>query len=277
MPIKERVRRLPPHTFTDCVFYVTIQSMFESFLQEIGLSEKESQIYLALLQYDTASINELTTKTKINRTTIYPVLESLQKKGLVSEAQDGKKTSYQAAPPERLETYIERQKVVLEEQERRLKDIIPQIKSIQREQGERPIVKLFQGRDGAIAAYEEFYNTNSRTDKVGYFLFDQNAIVDTFTETERDKFRIIRTNNRVYPYTIYNDKKQTALFKTPGDRIKIDKDTYPIKIDMSIIDDSIVITTIGETIVSLVIKSTDIAETFKSIFRYIHDKSKKAE
>lgn len=71
--------------------------------------------------------------------------------------QVGKTIHYQAAPPERLETYIERQKVVLDEHASRLKDIIPQIKSIQREGGERPIVKYFEGREGAISAYEEFY------------------------------------------------------------------------------------------------------------------------
>ena len=65
--------------------------MFEQFLEEIGLSEKEAKIYLALLQVDSALISDLAEKTKINRTTVYPVLESLAKKGLVSELQEGKK------------------------------------------------------------------------------------------------------------------------------------------------------------------------------------------
>lgn len=59
--------------------------MLEKYLQEIGLSEKEAQIYLALLQVDNDSIQGLSNRTKINRTTLYPVLESLSKKGLVSE------------------------------------------------------------------------------------------------------------------------------------------------------------------------------------------------
>lgn len=247
--------------------------MFEKFLEEIGLSEKESAVYLALLQVDSGSIHDIATKTKINRTTVYPVLESLGKKGLVSETQDGKKTLYQAAAPERLETFVERQKVVLEEQSKRLKDILPQIKSIQRESGERPVIKMFTGRDGAISAYEEFFNIKNPKDKDGYFLFDKDLLQETFTEEERRKFRQVRINKSVYPNTIYNNKGGNGTFSSEGSRIRIDEEKYPIKVDMTLIGDSVIITTLNKNMVSLVIKSSDIADTFKSIFKYIHDKN----
>ena len=245
--------------------------MFEKFLQEIGLSEKEAQVYLALLQVDFGSIHDISTKTKINRTTVYPVLESLGKKGLVSEIQEGKKVAYQAAPPERLETFVARQKVVLEEQSKRLKDVLPQIKSIQRESGERPVVKMFSGREGAISAYEEFFNIKSPKDTEGYFLFDKDLLREAFTEEERKKFREVRINKKVYPITIYNNRGGDGAFSTEGTRIRIDEAKYPLKVDMTLIGDSVIITTLGKQMVSLVIKSSDIADTFKSIFKYIHE------
>ncbi len=113
--------------------------MLEKYLQDLGLSDKEALIYLALLQVDGATALDLSKKTKINRSTVYVIIESLSKKGLVSETTVGKKTQFQAEPPERLETYVERRKVQFEEQSNRLKDIIPEIKSIQRDTGERPV------------------------------------------------------------------------------------------------------------------------------------------
>src|ERR1700692_203110 len=101
--------------------------MLEKYLQEIGLNEKEAAVYLALLSVDSSSVLDLAKKTKIKRPTVYVVLETLSKKGLVSETTVGNKTHYQAEPPERLETFVERQKVVLEEHSKRLIDIIPQI------------------------------------------------------------------------------------------------------------------------------------------------------
>src|SRR5689334_7735404 len=125
--------------------------MFEKFLQEIGLSDKEASVYLALLQVDNASVIELANKTKIKRPTVYVILESLAKKGLVSETTIGKKTHYQAEPPERLKTFVERQKLTFEERAKRLDDMIPQIKSVQRESGERPVIKYLEGKAGVIS------------------------------------------------------------------------------------------------------------------------------
>jgi len=77
--------------------------MLEKYLQEIGLGDKEAAVYAALLQVDDDSVLDLSKKTKINRTTIYPVLESLAKKGLISEVKVNAKVRYQAEPPERRE------------------------------------------------------------------------------------------------------------------------------------------------------------------------------
>ncbi len=249
--------------------------MFEKFLQEIGLSEKEAQVYLALLQVDFGSIQDIATKTKINRTTVYPVLETLGKKGLVSESQEGKKTLYQAASPERIETLVERQRVVLEENASRLKDIIPQIKSLQREQGERPIIKYFEGRGGAISAYEEFYNFDPKKKEQGYFIFNKDLVDETFTMNEKEKFLKIRRGKLVTPVSVYTKKDGDMTFTTPGTRTRIDTgDKYPIFADITIIEDRIIAVTLGKSISSVLIKSKDLAVTLSSLVRYINDTKK---
>ena len=136
--------------------------MLEKYLEELGLSDKEAVVYLALLQFDNAAPWQIAEKTKLNRSTVYVVLESLEKKGLASETNVGKTVHYQAAAPERLETYVEQQELKLEELGKRLKDIIPQIKAVQRETGERPIIRVAYGKDAALAQTLEFYNVEDR-------------------------------------------------------------------------------------------------------------------
>ena len=248
--------------------------MLEQYLEEVGLSDKEASVYLALLQVENSAITDLAKKTKINRTTVYPVLQSLEKKGLASEVQVGKTIHYQAAPPERLETYLERQKVILEEHASRLKDIIPQIKSIQREEGERPIVKMFEGRDGAISAYKEFYEWYTNDAKVGYFLFNRDLLHEVFTQKEMDKFRAVRFGKNVKPTSLYNDSTGNNMFTGPGDRIQMDENEYPITCDISIIEDRIIITTLKGHIITLLIRSKDVAETLVSLIKRAHDTQK---
>lgn len=247
--------------------------MLEKYLQEIGLSEKEAQIYLALLQVDNESIQDLAKRTGINRTTVYPVLETLEKKGLVSEVQIGKKTHYEAAPPERLETFVERQRAVLEEHSQRLKEIVPQIKSLQREQGERPIIKYFDGRDGVISAYEEFYNFETKEEKDGYFILNSDLLSEVFSEQEFEKFRKIRKGKKISAHVIYNRKAGVRDFDHTDKQVHISGD-FPITCDIAIVDDKLIISTLGDNVSSVLLRSKDIASTFKSLIKYILDGKK---
>ena len=245
--------------------------MLEKYLQEIGLSEKEAQVYLALLQVDNESIQDLAKRTGINRTTVYPLLESLGKKGLVSEVQLGKKMNYEAAPPERLETFIERQKVILIEKSKRLKDIIPELKGIERKEGERPIVKFFEGRDGAISAYEEFYAFDPNKEATGGFIFNRDLLAQTFTREERAKFLSIRVGKEVKPLSVYNNQAGDVEFITQGMRKRIDEKKYPILCDISVVEDRVVITTLGDNVSAFLIRSKNIAETLKSLILKINE------
>lgn len=245
--------------------------MLEKYLQEIGLSEKESQVYLALLQVDNESIQDLAKRTGINRTTVYPVLETLEKKGLVSEVQVGKKTHYEAAAPERLETFVERQKVILEERSERLKDIIPQIKSIQREEGERPVVKFFDGRDGTISAMEEFFGTEEKGGEA-FFFYSRDLLDEHFTQQEKDRYLKMRLDRKIKSESVYTYTKGDLGSDKNANRLQIDARKYPITCDIAVYKDTVRVTTLGESVSSILIRSKDLAETLTSLFRLIKDK-----
>ena len=53
-------------------------------LQELGLSEKEARVYLALFELGPSVVSGLAKKAGINRSTTYVILETLAKRGLVS-------------------------------------------------------------------------------------------------------------------------------------------------------------------------------------------------
>lgn len=241
--------------------------MFEKYLQEIGLNEKEAAIYLALLQVDNASVIEVSNKTKINRSTVYVVLEGLMKKGLVSEAQIGKKVHYQAEPPERLETFVERQKTMLEEQQKRLKDIIPQIKSVQRESGERPLVKYFDGKEAAYQDTSAFFSEGMEKEDTGYFVFNRDLIEEVFTSKEIEDVAKKRPALNIKAVSIYNYSKNELQSDDLTDRTRVDSVMFPIKCDMSVYEDRIEIVTLGKRVSSIFIQSRDVADTLKTLIK----------
>lgn len=244
--------------------------MFEKYLQEIGLNEKEAAIYLALLEVDNASVIEISQKTKINRSTVYFVLEGLMKKGLVTETQIGKKVHYQAESPERLETFVERQKIVFEEQSKRLSDIIPQIKSMQREQGQRPVLKYFDGREAALNSNLDFFNAEDR-EGVGYFLFNRDLIEEIFDPKEIQEIQKIRPGKNIKGKSIYVATHTTLPSNEMTERKKVDGTKYPILCDVSIYEDRVQFITLGKKVSSVFIQSKDVAETLKSLFKLAFD------
>lgn len=239
--------------------------MLEKYLQEIGLNEKEAAIYLALLQVDSASVVSLADKTKIKRPTVYVVLETLAKKGLVSEVEIGNKTHYAAEAPERLETYVERQKIVLEEHARRLKDVIPQLKSVQREGGERPIVKYFEGKEGIVSSMEELY-TSEDQDDTAYCIYSKDLLDSIFSAEDRSKYKKVRLGRDVKTKVLYTYENGEVPTDSTGERIKIDGQKYPITCDITIYEDRVRINTLGKSLSGIFIKSKDVADTLRSVF-----------
>jgi sugar-specific transcriptional regulator TrmB len=249
--------------------------MLEKYLQEIGLNEKEAAVYLALLQYDNAAVIDIASKTKINRSTTYTVLESLAKKGLVSETTVGKKTRYQAESPERLETFVERQKVILDEHSKRLKDIIPQIKSVQRESGEKPLVQYFEGKEGVASMNVDLFKDSGEGDSA-CLVYPMDLLDETFPPEQRSSFKKIRLQKKIFNKVLYTSDKTVKPSDETGERIKIDQSKYPIYCDISIFKDRVRIGILGKRISGIYIKSKDFAETLRSLFSIafdsLHDK-----
>lgn len=241
--------------------------MFEKYLQEIGLNEKEAAVYLALLQFDSASVVNIAEKTKIKRPTVYAVLELLAKKGLVSEVEIGKKTQYAAEPPERLETYMEQQRVSLDEHARRLKEIIPQIKSIQREGGERPVIKFFDGKEAALHDSMAFIPAGTIKEDTGYFVFNRDLINQTFTEKEIQIVSQKRPAHNIKAVSIYNYSKQEIPNDELSDRTRVDQKDFPIKCDLSVHEDRVQFVTLGKRVGSIFIQSSDVADTLKTLIK----------
>jgi sugar-specific transcriptional regulator TrmB len=69
-------------------------------LEKIGLSSKESAIYLALLKYNNATVQDIANEAGIKRPTTYLILDELRKKGLVLKIPHAKRAIFQARAPD---------------------------------------------------------------------------------------------------------------------------------------------------------------------------------
>lgn len=245
--------------------------MFEKYLKDIGLSDKEATVYVTMLSFDKASVNEISQKSKLKRPTTYVILESLAKKGLVSEANEDKKTFYMAEPPEKLNLFVERQINLLEENKKALDIVIPQLKGVQRESGEKPLVQFFDGKEGVISSSEDIFLKKIDENEPAYMIYSKDSVKNAFTEKEAQTIREKRISKGIKSKAIYISSGEERPSDETGDRIRIDENKYPIMTDITIYGDKVKITLLRKKLSSISIKSSELAETLKSLVKYIFD------
>jgi len=105
-------------------------------LSEIGLTQRESKVYLALLELGSITTGPIVKKSGVPNSKIYEILESLQNKGLVSWIIKGKTKYFQASNPKKILT-------IFKEKEKEIENLIPILESKQKE--EKQFVELFEG------------------------------------------------------------------------------------------------------------------------------------
>ncbi len=137
--------------------------MIENLLKQLNFSEKETEIYLALLELGSAKAKEISRKTGLNRTTIYDICDSLLQKGLISKYKKGASTFFNALDPKHLLTYLDREKEEkskeIEKQKEKVSSLLPQLLSLQNIYSTKPKVQFFEGEKGMREAYEDTLNS----------------------------------------------------------------------------------------------------------------------
>lgn len=103
--------------------------MIQALLKDLGLSEKEIIVYLAILQQGKVSPTDISTITNINRTTVYSVAKELLKKNLIRE-EKGKTTYFMARPPHDLGMLIEKDQEALRKKEHTIQKAIGELEPL---------------------------------------------------------------------------------------------------------------------------------------------------
>ncbi len=116
-------------------------------LHQIGLSQNEACVYFSLLASGPSPVLKIAKASGVKRTTVYPVLDSLQAQGLVRSESTGLKQKFAAEDPSKLEQ-------VLNTRHSALKEHIPEIRSLYISEDSASTVKQYKGLRAVKGVYE---------------------------------------------------------------------------------------------------------------------------
>jgi len=120
-------------------------------LQDLGLTESESRVYLALLELGPSLAGQITRKTGIHRRNVYDVTERLIRKGLIGYILKNNRRLFEAVNPERLVD-------IIKEKEKGLNENLEALKLMYMKTKEKQETNFYKGIEGLKAVFQDQLN-----------------------------------------------------------------------------------------------------------------------
>ncbi len=114
-------------------------------LEEIGLSEGETKVYLALIKLGITKTGNLALQAGVSTSKVYKILNRLEKKGLVGHIIKNNVRHYRSLDPNRLIDYIEEKEKTLEEKKELVRKLIPEIITAQKNKKKPTEATIYHG------------------------------------------------------------------------------------------------------------------------------------
>ena len=134
----------------------------EKVLKELGFSEREIKVYLALLELNSTTVGPIASKTRIQHSKVYQTLEKLRDKGLASYIIKSRTKYFQAENPKRI-------LAALKEKERDFLEILPQLEQKQMHAKQPQTAKVYEGYKAIKSMFESIIEETGS--KSYYYVF----------------------------------------------------------------------------------------------------------
>ena len=239
------------------------------FLKEIGLTDGEVKVYLALIKIGSTSTGAIIKEAKVHSSKVYPILDRLIDKGLVSYIKEGKKAIYTANPATSIISYIEKKQSNLDKQKKEAKEIMEYINTLSKTHPATEAT-LFKGEKGLKTAYE-LATKDLKSGDVVYemYLPPVGKRLSTFF------VNLVRelSKKNIKQYMLFDEPcleyEKVKKFKNLKVRLGISPE-YSSPAEICVYGDNVIIATSGtEDSISVLIKNRIIAESFKNQFKII--------
>lgn len=245
-------------------------------LIEFGLGEKEAKVYLALLELEIANVNEIAKKAGVNRSSAYVTLESLKKRGLVSISDYKTVRQYVATSPEAILRIAEDRAIDQENVRKRIEEIIPEMKALFKGTKKKPLVRVFEGKEGLISCFEDTLKCKEKLMRVSSSMKGLPKIIPEYLqEYAKNRFKLGVKMHGIHP----NDEFSEIMMKATPPRfdmsIIIPEEKYKPSADLAIYDNKIGYMSAENGGIAVIIESKEMADVMKNIFDLAFEEAKR--
>jgi len=236
-------------------------------LRKFGLSEKEAKMYIALLEFGSIKAGELMNRLSIYSKTAYELLNKLMEKGLASYTLKANIKYYQAVDPDKFLDLIKEKENELRVTEEELRKMLPSLKKKRELSKEPQEANMFIGRKGMKSVFE-----NILKEKKEILTFGGGGYFKRTLESYYDIWHKKRVKEKIKLKLLLNEKfidQKEELLKIPLLEVRFLSKEFDNPAPAMIYGDEVAITVWSETPIVTLIRSKEVANSYKSYFNLL--------
>lgn len=240
-------------------------------LKDVGLSDNEIRVYLALLKEEELTASEISKATKINRTLIYTLLDSLIGKGMVSYVIKSSIKYFRAGDPNTILAF-------LKEKSDNIRKIIPDLLKLKAPSRRRYSVELYEGAEGLKSVLDDILRARPKE----FLDITSGSTVIVLPRYYMDKFhkereKIIPLSRILYNHTKMGIKRAKEMKQYPRAQSRVLPKGLSSPSHIYVYADRVCLTLWEKDFpFAILIKSKDMAKRFKEFFEWFWQLSKPA-
>ena len=232
-------------------------------LVDSGLSENEAKVYLFALSLGPTTILKISKAAEIKRTTIYSVIESLKKKGLISLQIKGFKKLYTASNPQKLNK-------IMEAKQQKLKQKLPEFMAVYNFTGSESFIKYYEGLEAVKSIYEDLIS-DIKTGQDYYVISNTSQWYEIDPHFFKN-FLKKRGKLNIKVKMLLQDSLYTRKYlksKQPNEQIKILPKGTDLNTNLVITPQKVVIQQLNPPIMAMVIENKSIIKMHSELFQIL--------
>lgn len=256
---------------------LTNVSMLTDILKSLGMSEKEAKVYLASLHVGISRISEIAKKAQMSRSTAYNLLHSLLRKGIVRSYTKSNIQWFSPIPPNELVDFLEGKKEEIGNKIEMVKAYLPQLKAVCNPKVSLPKVSFFEGVSGIKQVYADILKNGNKKTFAALSLDNVQSEIGDWT---KNVFTPKKVKKDIYSQVLVSSKDSKSYIKLDKKHLRkslvISHKKYPFEVEIDVYDENkTAFISFDETeLMGVIIESSKIANTLKSLFALVWDKTK---
>lgn len=243
------------------------RSMDKELLEKVGLTKTEIEVYLTLLQEESMIASKVAKQLQIQRPNVYDALKRLVDKGLASYVIKDKFKYFKATPPEKLMDYVSGLKKELEENEKKVSDLVLDLKKIKPSPAKGFSVEVYEGKEGIRTVLFDSLKETVKTKKEILGIGINNLKIKELDPLNFDRYADERA--KIKAKSRYIIIEGTETYQHPNTIVKMLPKHYESPTSTYIYGNKVSIWLWFTIPVVIVIDSKEVAESYRSYFEVL--------